>query len=63
MLALVFTQFYILLFNFYPVTSDFSAWYAGSSIFAAALGLGLILYGFKTSLAGQPLFKGALVED
>jgi serine/threonine-protein kinase len=63
MLTLVFTQFFILFFNFYPVTSDFSAWYAGSSAFAALLGAGLILYGFKSSLAGQQVFKGSLVED
>ena len=63
MLALVFTEFFILFFNFYPVTSDFSAWYAGSAAFAAALGAGLMLYGFKSSLAGQPLFKGSLVGD
>ena len=63
MLALLFTQFFILFFNFYPVTSDFSAWYAGSSAFAALLGAGLILYGFKSSLAGQQIFKGSLVGD
>jgi serine/threonine-protein kinase len=63
MLALLFTQFFILFFNFYPVTSDFSAWYAGSSAFAALLGAGLILYGFKSSLAGQQILKGSLVED
>jgi serine/threonine-protein kinase len=63
MLTLVFTEFFILFFNFYPVTSDFSAWYAGSSAFAALLGAGLILYGFKSSLAGQQIFKGSLVGD
>jgi serine/threonine protein kinase len=63
MLTLVFMEFFILTFNFYPVTSDFTSWYAGSAGFAAALGLALILYGFKSSLAGQPLFKGSLVED
>jgi serine/threonine-protein kinase len=63
MLTLVFTQFFIFFFNFYPVTSDFSAWYAGSSAFAALLGAALMLYGFKSSLAGQPLFKGSLIGD
>jgi serine/threonine-protein kinase len=63
MLTLVFTEFFILFFNVYPVTNDFSAWYAGSVAFAAALGVGLMLYGFKSSLAGQPLFKGSLVGD
>jgi serine/threonine-protein kinase len=63
MLALVFMQFFILIFNFYPVTSDFSAWYAGTALFAVVLGLALILYGFKSSLAGQPLFHGSLLGD
>jgi general stress protein CsbA len=63
MLTLVFTQFFVYFFNFYPVTSDFSEWYAGSSAFAALLGVGLILYGFKSSLAGQQIFKGSLVGD
>jgi predicted Ser/Thr protein kinase len=63
LLALVFTEFFILFFDFYPVTSDFYAWYAGSSAFAAALGAGLMLYGFKSSLAGQLLFKGSLVDE
>jgi hypothetical protein len=62
MLALVFMQFFVLLFNFFPVTSDFSAWYAGTSASAAALGAALILYGLKTSLAGQPLFKSLKLE-
>jgi hypothetical protein len=63
MLALVFMEFFILLFNFYPITSDFSAWYAGTTIFAVALGTALIFYGFKSSLAGQPLFQGSLLGD
>jgi hypothetical protein len=63
MLALVFMEFFILFFNFYPVTSDFSAWYAGTALFAVLLGLALILYGFKSSLAGQPLFRGSLLAD
>jgi hypothetical protein len=63
MLALVFTQVFTHIFNFYPVTPDFSAWYAGTAAFAAALGVALILYGFRVSLAGQPLFRGSLVDD
>jgi serine/threonine-protein kinase len=63
MLALVFTQFFLLFFNFYPITADFGAWYAGPAIFAAVLGVALILYGFKSALAGQPLFRGSLLND
>jgi serine/threonine-protein kinase len=63
MLALVFTQFFLLFFSFYPITSEVTAWYAGASAFAAVLGAALILYGFKSSLAGQPLFRSSLLND
>ena len=63
MLALVFMEFFLLFFSFYPVTTDFNAWYAGTAAFGAALGVALILYGLKTSLAGQPLFRGSLLGD
>jgi hypothetical protein len=49
MLALVF----LLCFSFYPVTTDFTAWYAGATVFGAVLGVALILYGLKTSRAGR----------
>jgi hypothetical protein len=63
MLALVFMEFFLLFFGFYPVTTDFTAWYAGTAAFGAALGVALILYGLKTSLAGQPLFRTSLLGD
>jgi hypothetical protein len=63
MLALVFMQLFLLFFNFYPITSEVTAWYAGASACAAVLGSALILYGFKSSLAGQPLFRNSLLGD
>jgi hypothetical protein len=63
MLALVFTQVFLLFFAFYPITSEVTAWYAGASAFAALFGTALILYGFKSSLAGQPLFRNSLLGD
>ena len=45
------------------ITSDFSSWYFGNTIFAAVVLFGLAIYGFYTSLAGQPLLKGKLLED
>ena len=63
MLALVFMEFFLLFFNYYPVTGELTAWYAGASAFAAFLGVALILYGLKTSLAGQPLFRNSLLND
>jgi hypothetical protein len=44
-------------FRFYPLTSDFSVWYSGSTAFALLVAVALAVYGFYTSLAGQPLFR------
>jgi len=62
-LSFIFTQFFISLAVFYPLTSDPSAWYAGNALFALGVGLALAFYGFYTSLAGQPLFRGGLLQD
>ena len=50
-------------FEFSPVTLDFSAWYAGRSLLALLLFAGIAVYGFHTALAGRPLFGRALLED
>jgi serine/threonine-protein kinase len=47
----------------YPLTTDFSAWYSGVTVFVATIVLSLALYGFSTSVAGQPLFRGGLLDD
>ncbi|MGH9863387.1 MAG: serine/threonine-protein kinase [Candidatus Acidiferrales bacterium] len=47
----------------YPLTMDFSSWLAGASSFALLLCLGLAFYGFRTALAGQPVFGRAALED
>ena len=45
-------------------TTNFSAWYAAqSTIVALAICIGLILYGFYTSLAGQQIFHGKLLNE
>jgi predicted Ser/Thr protein kinase len=63
LLAFVFTQFYGLAFNFFVITHELSAWYAGGTIFTLAVTAALLAFGFHTSLAGQKLFSGSLVED
>jgi Protein kinase domain len=45
------------------ITADFSSWYFGNTIFAAVVLFGLAIYGFYTSLAGQPVLKGRLLQD
>ncbi|HEV2862588.1 MAG TPA: serine/threonine-protein kinase [Pyrinomonadaceae bacterium] len=63
LLTLCFMQFFVNLFFIFPITIDLSAWYAGGPAFALAVAAALAAYGFYTSLAGQPLFRGSLVED
>ena len=46
----------------FPITSDFSAWYAGGAIFALACILALAAYAFHTALGGRPLFKATFLE-
>jgi hypothetical protein len=60
LLAFCFTQFFTLMFFFFPVTTDFSAWHASSTFFPLAVAVALIAYAFHTSLAGQKLFAGSL---
>jgi len=43
-----------------PLTLDLSAWYAGLALPAVLVVLALSAYGFRTALAGKPLFGSAL---
>lgn len=45
-----------------PMSLDVSAWHAETSLMTLAIVMGLALYGFKVSLAGQPVFKDILAE-
>ena len=63
LLATMVAQFCFFLTAFYPMTTDFSAWYASSTVFALTIVLGLVIYGFYTSLGGQRVFGGKLLND
>jgi serine/threonine protein kinase len=63
LLAMIASQFFMQLFVTYPMTSDFSVWYAGSTIFGLGAGLAVVLYSFYISLGGQPVFKGGLLRE
>jgi serine/threonine-protein kinase len=63
LLALSVTQFVYFMTEFYPHTTDPSAWYAGVSLFAAGVITALAAYGFRVSLAGRSLFGRGLLED
>jgi len=47
----------------YPLSTDFSAWYAPSMFFALAVVVGLAVYGFYISLGGQSLLGHSLIEN
>jgi hypothetical protein len=47
----------------FPLTADFSAWYAGSSLFAIASVLALTGYALYIALAGRPLFKTGFLDS
>lgn len=63
LLALIASLFFMHLLIFFPITSDFSAWYAGDYVLALLIALALAGFGFYTSLAGQPLFRATLPDD
>jgi hypothetical protein len=63
LLALAVSQFTFFFLMHFPYTFDFSRWYAGRSLFALLIVLGLALFGFRTALAGQPMFGSAVLDD
>jgi len=46
-----------------PLTIDVSAWYAGSTAFVIIVVLALAVFAFYTSLGGQNVIQGRLLED
>ena len=51
-----------LMLELYLQTTDFSVWYAGSTVAAVAIVLALTAYAFHTAVAGRPLFKSGFLE-
>lgn len=63
LVALACSLFVNFLFPLVPITTDFSAWYAGSTLFTLLVVLALSVYAFHTSLGGQKVFAGKFLED
>ncbi|HWS90439.1 MAG TPA: serine/threonine-protein kinase [Pyrinomonadaceae bacterium] len=63
LLASISATFFLHLNIFYPITSEFTAWYAGDFVLALAVTLALAVYAFRVSLGGRSLFGGGLLED
>lgn len=63
LLSLTTAVFVMHLWVFYPVTTELRAWYAVDFLIAVVMCVGLTTYAFYTSLAGQKLFAGNLLDD
>ncbi|HEX8162584.1 MAG TPA: protein kinase [Pyrinomonadaceae bacterium] len=63
LLATISALFFTHLWVFFPLTTELTAWYATDFTIALAVALALALYGFHTSLAGQPLLRRGLLEE
>ena len=59
LLALTATAFVYELLILFPITADFSAWYAGASMFAVLTVVAAGAFAFHTSLAGRSLLGDA----
>jgi hypothetical protein len=44
----------------FPLTLDFSRWYAGASLFAMGVAIGIAAFGFVTATRGRAILKSAL---
>ena len=62
-LAIVSGAVYYPFFFAYGVTTDITAWYAGDFVLAVVFLAALAIFGFYTSLGGQPLLKGKLLHE
>jgi serine/threonine-protein kinase len=63
LLATIATWFFSTLLVVFPMTTDLSAWYAGACLFALIVAVSLAIYGFRTALAGRPVFRTELLND
>jgi hypothetical protein len=49
-------------FNRYPITSNFSAWYAPLGLMKVALLLGVAVWSFRHALGGRKVWKGEFLD-
>jgi hypothetical protein len=63
LLALAAALFFLHLYVFYPLTSDFRAWYATDFVIGAVVCVALAGFACYTSMAGQKIFGEKLLED
>jgi serine/threonine protein kinase len=59
LLTLTSMLFFVMFFGRFPLSTDFSTWYAPSTIFALIVATAVVTFAFYTSLGGQAVFKGS----
>jgi len=62
-LLVLFVEDYFSHFLQFTLTTDSSAWYAGTSLFLLIVLAAIAVYGFRTATAGQPLLSAARLDD
>lgn len=63
LLAAISMLFFFWVTNATPMTWNVSAYYAGSTAMTLLTLAALAVYGYRTALAGQPLFRDRFIED
>ena len=63
LLAITACLFALNLLVHFPLTLKFSAWYLGIGLIAPLAILALAVWAFYSSLGGQKVFQGSLLED
>lgn len=63
LVATVACQFLGALLESFPLTLDFSSWYAGISLFCLAVIAALFGYAFFIALGGRPVFREGILKD
>ena len=63
LLAMSSALFFYHLWVFYPMTTEVTAWYATDFLIALVICVALVGFGFYTSLGGQKLLSGNLLEE
>ena len=62
LLATTAAFFFLYALSSFPITLDFSTWYAGATLTGMLTAVAVAGYGFHTALAGRPLFRDELLE-
>jgi hypothetical protein len=63
LLAGIVARLFYSLYGMSPLTTDFSVWYATSTVFVIVVSLALVIYGFYISLGSQSVFSDRLLRD